>query len=93
MSLGEYAGAKRDVGAESGSGAATEARMEKVAASAVADQRQKDRSDRKQLRAPGELRIMVGGDLGVRRRRECRRSYYFTWRSLIPTVIPGYTKF
>ena len=66
VSLEEYAGANRDVGAESGSGAATETRMAKVAASAVADQRQKDRSDRKQLRAPGELRIIVGGDLSVR---------------------------
>ena len=66
MSLEEYAGAKRDVGAESGSGAATESRMAKVAASAVADQRQKDKGGRKQLRAPGELRIIVGGDLSVR---------------------------
>ena len=67
MSLKEYVGVKRDVGAESGSGAATETRIAKFAASAVADQRQKDRSDRKQLRAPGELRIMVGGNLSVRK--------------------------
>ena len=66
-SLEEYAGTRRDVGAESGSGAATETRIAKFAASAVADQRQKDRSDRKQLRAPGELRIIFGGDLSVRR--------------------------
>ena len=66
MSLGEYAGAKRDVGAESGSGAATETRMAKVAASAVADQRQKDRSDRVQLMESGELCTIVGGDLSVR---------------------------
>ena len=66
VSLEKHAGAKRDVGAESGSGAATETRIAKVIASAVTDQRQKDRSDRKQLRAPGELRIIVGGDLSVR---------------------------
>ena len=84
VSLEKHAGsARRDVGAESGSGAATETRMAKVAASAVADQRQKDRSGRKQLRAPGELRIMVGGGLeALGAGRECGTVWYDVVRVL-----------